>query len=88
MTDEEILKQIIEIEPGRYFWNPLISWNDCGPLLEKYTVDTIWDWGENEYRVVFWKESDDISTMTTVATVHDPDLKRAICLAIIEAHRD
>lgn len=71
-------------------WNPLERWEDCGPLVEKYATHPEHhnEWGfcqclttEGDYR---W--SVDFRGGDFAVSVMDPDLKRAICLAIIEAH--
>ena len=87
MNDKEILARLAEIEgkpkfprPDLY-WNPLKYWRDCGPLIERHNVD-IFDAGTAE----IWHIQNDGSAGDLLARVYDPNLKRAICLAIIEAH--
>ena len=96
MNDEQILRKLAEIEGKPYlhgdaitddtpafkwaadnghFWNPLTNWSDCGPLVEKYELcmvlnpDRVWECGPSD----------------NFQTTEDLDLKRAICLAIIES---
>ena len=98
MNDEQILRKLAEIEGLRsptfhermgigyapdlspdgvaldvmLWFNPLDSWLCCGPLQESHDV---------------WTESDGDGWHGICDGCHstDPDLKRAICLAIIES---
>ncbi len=82
MTDEQILRRLAAVCNAAYFlsWNPLTNWSDCGPLVEKYGFDV-------EYELiggmVNWSISKFPMTKSTSYLARDPDLKRAICLAII-----
>ena len=100
MTDEEILHKLAEIEglrilsvdadrvsygvePGPdgfvpdilLYWAPLANWHDCGPLQESHDV---------------WTESDGDGWhgICDGCRSTDPDLKHAICLAIIESQAE
>ena len=97
MTNEEILKRLAEIEGARLMnagsrlqrywkydkygedrpWNPLERWEDCGPLVEKYSLMILAPINRDAWCVfpVFGGHP-----------VRDEDLKRAICLAVIEAN--
>ena len=89
ISNEEILRKLAEIEgcftrrkggeevtgyykPGHVDteWNPLTNWSDCGPLVEKYKpkIRHLGEWWD-----------------VRLGSAHEnhPDLKRAICLAII-----
>lgn len=83
LTDEDLLKRLAEIEERGadeitlLIWNPLLYWSDCGPLIEKYQLDI--EWAEINWHVMKWPDTD--------YYVKDPDLKRCICMAIVEAHK-
>jgi len=70
---------------GECIWNPLESWSDCGPLVEKYKPDITWvDWDEQQKT---WVNALVHMSPRDVDIEH-LDLKRAICLAIIESQAD
>lgn len=82
-------------EPRVYWlWNPLERWEDCGPLVEKYQVDTMWNPSDlnawDEERGLIWEaeihDYSDPKEYKWVCSAQDPDLKRAICLSVIEAN--
>lgn len=95
MTDEDILKRLAEIEgielspfdglpqvggdPIWRLWNPLTSNADAFALIEKYDVQIATD-EEGERMVLIRRRYGHFPCST------DPDLKRAICLAVIEAN--
>jgi len=83
--DEQLLRRLAEIEGMTAYlkpyatpeWNPLTNWSDCGPLQDKHHVCT------NRPRL----DQNRWSAWIGEETAKDDDLKRAICLAIVEAHR-
>ena len=93
MTDQEILQRLAEIEGGLDFnggkwwvrneynksWNPLTDWSDLGPLIEKYKA------------CIEWHESNqawDADILVGPGYVRNASLPHAICLVIIEAHKE
>lgn len=72
-----------------HVWNPLTNWSDCGPLVEKYADFLSFnrcDWSKTEqcylnWKISWWDSSKPVET--EIEGDRCPDLKRAICLAII-----
>jgi len=95
--DEQLLRKLAEMEgyvetltdsyapknhtDKRPFWNPLTNWSDCGPLQEQLIRDG--------WLFVFLKDEGIfmLSSRKHNKAVQDPDLKRAICLAIVESKK-
>ena len=95
MTDQEILQRLAEIEGyevdshgrcwkedrsvDRGWWNPLTNWSDLGPLIEKHKA------------CIEWHESNqawDADILVGPGYVRNASLPHAICLVIIEAHKE
>ena len=87
ISDEELLRKLAGIEgiashrlgnsPHINNWNPLTNWADCGPLFEKYIRSIDWVPHTKKYLT---------RTKVNYSLTYernDPDLKRAICLAVI-----
>lgn len=91
-----LLKRIAEIEfpdsarpmyalnyPPEDF-NPLTSWADCGPLIEKYVSEMNLHIRPID-KLLVWSVR---CKHDSRAFAQDPDLRTAICKAIIEAHSE
>tara|TARA_R110002051_G_scaffold301683_1_gene369645 strand:+ start:740 stop:991 length:252 start_codon:yes stop_codon:yes gene_type:complete len=82
MTDLEICKRIAEIEGIsdyifiNYDYNPLTDKALCFDLMVKHKVDTEW-WGDELGAYIPVNDGE----------IHDKNPQKAICLAIIEAHK-
>ena len=64
-------------------WQPLTDWSQLGPLMEQH----VWDIERHlEPTWSVWAQGFERHSVLPGAT--DPDLKRAICLAIIAAHEE
>lgn len=88
MSDEELLKRVAEIEyrfletkyessmklADWHYWNPLTSDSDAMGLLKKHEVWLIECDGDGWHALCDGCEE------------VDPDLNRAICLAVVAAH--
>ena len=69
---------------GKSAWAPLKRWSDLGPLIEKY-AKTFWIRGPR-----LWEDSDTWQVglgITYRESISHKSLPRAICLAIMEAHK-
>ena len=63
-------------------WSPLTNWSQLGPLMERFVYAL--DRCEYDNPGRYWFVSTELGDRDEA--VRDPDLKRAICLAIIAAH--
>ena len=62
-------------------WNPLHDDAQCLALVKKYAIDLTFSPSSN-FRTCRWK-----ATMFPISEVSDESLNRAVCMAIIEAHK-
>ena len=80
-------------------WSPLTDWSQLGPLMERHHVHVGPEYGEmHEEQPGVWAErlekwvavADEPGSLNggTVRIRQSPDLKRAVCLAIIAAHAE
>lgn len=97
MNDLEICKRIAEIENYKGWekmstrgiagvFNPLTDDALCFQLLKKYNVDIISPYlpnNETKYEACIF-----INNFSDASSEHDDNANKAICLAIIEAHKD
>lgn len=101
MSDEEINKRVAEIEGWRLFdgvWahadhcpftyphppHYATDWAWCGPLIEKYCseIEELWPFSDERRR---WRAEVIIPHKQATAEADSP--QRAICLALIAAHK-
>jgi len=80
--DDNMESRDLSADPSKW-WDPLLHWSDCGPLVEKYKL---WICAPDKTRTKFserelWSARGPLATDTEV--YKSADLKRAICLAII-----
>ena len=74
-------------------WNPLTNWSDLGALIERILSRDGPGWLEiavgQQITTEGWKWSAEVDRSVDVPEICriDDSLKRAICLAIIEAHK-
>jgi len=82
MTDEEILRRLAEIleNSNLRFWpvDPLHNDAQCLALVKKYEISLSFD------GLKWWADSGDLEPAWWGT---DSSLNRAVCLAIIEAHK-
>jgi len=103
MNDYEINKRLAEIAGGFsridaldaigccqvvrdgncYPWSPLTDWSQLGPLMERLFVQVDFRLGPPAMAMAYIEAGKCDGTW-----IADPDLKRAICLAIIAAHQE
>ena len=80
-------------------WCPLCDWSQLGPLMERHHVHVGPEYGEmHEEQPGVWAErlekwvavADEPGSLNggTVRIRQSPDLKRAVCMAIIAAHEE
>lgn len=73
---------LIRMDQQPEAWSPLTDWGQLGPLRER---ERIWVSDSDDGT---WFASAPPHCGTTEPTQRSPDLKRAICLAIIAAHEE
>lgn len=102
MNDHEINRRLAQISAGgdpikrrklmytlaSGSWRPLTRWPQLGPLMEAHVWSIERHFANPQEWRVWAKGLDPEGSMVGYACMEHIDLKRAICLAIIAAHKE